>query len=111
LCSLGNNAGLCGVGLRECHGSRSAAKVGLAFGILIGIGALVACILLYWKRRANIARAQRLRKFLSSLVFGFILLFFLLFSTDLFTKFFIDTQLGVPILDLMLCGFIPLAVM
>jgi hypothetical protein len=58
--NLGNNAGLCGVGLRECHGSRSAAKVGLAFGILIGIGALVACILLYWKRRANIARAQRL---------------------------------------------------
>jgi undecaprenyl pyrophosphate phosphatase UppP len=106
LCSLGNNAGLCGVGLRECHGSRSAAKVGLAFGILIGIGALVACILLYWKRRANIARAQRLRKlFPSSLVFGFILSFFLLFSTHLFTK------LGVPMLDLMLCGFIPLAVM
>ncbi|XP_074565406.1 receptor-like protein 4 [Curcuma longa] len=56
------NAGLCGIpGLRACGPHLSlAAKIGIAFGALFGLLLVLLCILIWWKRRANILRAQKI---------------------------------------------------
>jgi hypothetical protein len=70
LCSLANNGGLCGVGIRNCHKVSGAAKVGIGFAIAFGIVAFFVGGYLCWKRRQNIARgAQRLRKYRFTLHF------------------------------------------
>nr|CAB3454388.1 unnamed protein product [Digitaria exilis] len=57
-----DNAGLCGIpGLRECGPHLSvAAKIGMAFGVLLAILFLVVFAACWWKRRQNILRAQKL---------------------------------------------------
>ncbi|KAL6589627.1 hypothetical protein ACP70R_050285 [Stipagrostis hirtigluma subsp. patula] len=57
-----DNAGLCGIpGLRECGPHLSvAAKIGLAFGVLLAFLFLVVFAACWWKRRQNILRAQKL---------------------------------------------------
>ncbi|KAF8096567.1 hypothetical protein N665_0306s0022 [Sinapis alba] len=57
-----DNAGLCGIpGLPACgpHLS-SGAKIGIAFGVSIAFLLLVACAMIWWKRRQNILRAQHI---------------------------------------------------
>ncbi|XP_042437943.1 receptor-like protein 4 [Zingiber officinale] len=56
------NAGLCGIpGLRACGPHLSlAAKLGIAFGALFGLLLILLCVLIWWKRRANILRAQKI---------------------------------------------------
>ncbi|KAL8140244.1 hypothetical protein V2J09_006265 [Rumex salicifolius] len=56
------NEGLCGIpGLPTCgtHLSTSA-KLGIAFGGCMGLLLAVVCTILWWKRRQNILRAQRI---------------------------------------------------
>ncbi|XP_006657733.1 receptor-like protein 4 [Oryza brachyantha] len=57
-----DNAGLCGIpGLHECGPHLSvAAKIGMAFGVLVAILFLVVFAACWWKRRQNIRRAQKL---------------------------------------------------
>lgn len=57
-----DNAGLCGIpGLGECGPHLSvAAKIGMAFGVLLAILFLVVFAACWWKRRQNILRAQKL---------------------------------------------------
>lgn len=61
-CSFTDNAGLCGIpGLPACgpHLS-SGAKVGIAFGVSLAFLLIVACAMIWWKRRQNILRAQQI---------------------------------------------------
>ncbi|KAM3365875.1 hypothetical protein ACQJBY_015470 [Aegilops geniculata] len=57
-----DNAGLCGIpGLRECGPHLSvAAKIGMAFGVLVAFLFLVVFAACWWKRRQNIIRGQKL---------------------------------------------------
>lgn len=62
LCSFTDNAGLCGIpGLPACgpHLS-SGAKIGIAFGVSLAFLLIVACAMIWWKRRQNILRAQQI---------------------------------------------------
>ncbi|CAH2034153.1 unnamed protein product, partial [Thlaspi arvense] len=57
-----DNAGLCGIpGLPACgpHLS-SGAKIGIAFGVSLTFLLIVACAMIWWKRRQNILRAQHI---------------------------------------------------
>ncbi|XP_020096457.1 receptor-like protein kinase At3g21340 isoform X2 [Ananas comosus] len=56
------NAGLCGIpGLPSCGPHLSiAAKIGIAFGSLIGLLLMVVFAACWWKRRQNILRAQKI---------------------------------------------------
>lgn len=58
--NLANNENLCGVGIRPCGGLKAGSKAGLIVGVIITclLAALFGYI--YYKRRQNIARAQRL---------------------------------------------------
>lgn len=57
-----DNAGLCGIpGLHECGPHLSvAAKIGMAFGVLVAFLFLVVFAACWWKRRQNIIRGQKL---------------------------------------------------
>ncbi|KAM3385434.1 hypothetical protein ACQJBY_009347 [Aegilops geniculata] len=57
-----DNAELCGIpGLRECGPHLSvAAKIGMAFGVLVAFLFLVVFAACWWKRRQNIIRSQKL---------------------------------------------------
>ncbi|XP_066397775.1 receptor-like protein 4 [Miscanthus floridulus] len=57
-----DNAGLCGIpGLHDCGPHLSvAAKIGMAFGVLLAILFLVVFTACWWKRRQNILRAKKL---------------------------------------------------
>lgn len=62
-CSLANNDGLCGLGLRSCNNMSHGMKTGIVFAIVGGFIILVLGGYLCWKRRMNMIRgAQRLRK-------------------------------------------------
>lgn len=56
-----DNAGLCGIpGLPTCGPHLSAgAKVGIVFAACLGLLFVVGCSMIWWKRRQNILRAQR----------------------------------------------------
>ncbi|WOL10422.1 receptor-like protein kinase [Canna indica] len=56
------NAGLCGIpGLPTCGPHLSVpAKIGIAFGSLFGLLLVILCVLIWWKRRANIRRTQKI---------------------------------------------------
>lgn len=56
------NDGLCGIpGLASCGPHLSVgAKIGIAFGALIGFLLLLVCLGCWWKRRQNILRAQKI---------------------------------------------------
>lgn len=56
------NAGLCGIpGLPTCGPHLSvAAKIGISFGALFGLLLVLLGVLIWWKRRANIRRAQKI---------------------------------------------------
>lgn len=60
--SFTGNAGLCGIpGLPSCGPHLSiAAKIGIAFGSLIGLLLMVVFAACWWKRRQNILRAQKI---------------------------------------------------
>ena len=62
LCSFTDNAGLCGIpGLPTCGPHLSAgAKVGVGLAVCLAFLLLVGCSIVWWKRRQNILRAQRL---------------------------------------------------
>lgn len=57
-----DNAGLCGMpGLRTCGPHLSTgAKIGIAFAVSLTLLLIVGCSIIWWKRRQNILRAQRL---------------------------------------------------
>ncbi|KAL9234042.1 hypothetical protein vseg_008960 [Gypsophila vaccaria] len=57
-----DNAGLCGIpGLPTCGPHLSAgAKVGIVFAACLGVLSVVGCLIVWYKRRQNILRAQRL---------------------------------------------------
>ncbi|VAH29835.1 unnamed protein product [Triticum turgidum subsp. durum] len=57
-----DNAGLCGIpGLHECGPHLSvAAKIGMAFGVLVAFLFLVVFAACWWKRRQNVIRGQKL---------------------------------------------------
>lgn len=61
-CSFTDNAGLCGIpGLRTCGPHLSpGAKVGIALAVFIALLLIVGCSIIWWKRRQNILRAQKL---------------------------------------------------
>ncbi|KAG0615556.1 hypothetical protein M758_5G050700 [Ceratodon purpureus] len=58
--NLANNDGLCGVGIRSCDELKQGSRAGIIVGVLLG--SLMAFLFgyVYYKRRQNIARAQRL---------------------------------------------------
>lgn len=60
--NFSGNAGLCGIpGLPICGPHLStAAKVGIAIGVLIAFFLIILCSVCWWKRRQNILRAQKL---------------------------------------------------
>lgn len=60
--SFTGNAGLCGIpGLPSCGPHLSvAAKIGIAFGASFVFLLAVVAALIWWKRRENILRAQRI---------------------------------------------------
>jgi hypothetical protein len=67
MCSFANNAGLCGVGLGSCNqDSKKSTKAGIIIAIIVAVIMVLTGGLVYWKRRANIARAQRLRELSNS---------------------------------------------
>lgn len=69
ICSFANNDGLCGVGLGSCNqDSNKGTKAGIIVAVIVAVAMVLTGGFVYWKRRANIARAQRLRK-LSTSVF------------------------------------------
>ncbi|XP_021726489.1 receptor-like protein kinase At5g59670 [Chenopodium quinoa] len=57
-----DNAGLCGIpGLRTCGPHLSlGAKVGITIAVFLALLLIVGCSIIWWKRRQNILRAQRL---------------------------------------------------
>lgn len=62
MCSFSGNAGLCGIpGLPTCgpHLSTSS-KVGIAIGVFVSFLLILGCLIIWWKRRQNILRAQKL---------------------------------------------------
>lgn len=61
-CSFTGNDGLCGIpGLPSCGPHLSvAAKIGIAFGVLIAFLLLLVFFACWWKRRQNILRAQKI---------------------------------------------------
>jgi len=61
-CSFTDNAGLCGIpGLPACGPHLTAGgKVGIAVGALLALFLLVMLLIICWKRRQNIIRAQQI---------------------------------------------------
>ncbi|KAK9714617.1 hypothetical protein RND81_06G107400 [Saponaria officinalis] len=57
-----DNPGLCGIpGLPTCGPHLSAgAKVGIGFAACLGVLSVIGCLIIWYKRRQNILRAQRL---------------------------------------------------
>lgn len=56
------NAGLCGIpGLPTCGPHLSTgSKVGIAIGVFVSFLLILGCLIIWWKRRQNILRAQKL---------------------------------------------------
>lgn len=61
-CSIANNEDLCGVGIKPCGHLKGGTKAGIIVGVLLGSLLAALAIYIFYKRRQNIARAQRLRK-------------------------------------------------
>ncbi|XP_073392572.1 receptor-like protein 4 isoform X2 [Physcomitrium patens] len=61
---VSNNEGLCGVGLRPCSQANSGGKAVriTAFVVSLVIVLTAGLVFLYWKKRANMARAQKLAR-------------------------------------------------
>lgn len=62
MCSFTANAGLCGIpGLPTCGPHLSTgSKVGIAIGVFVSFLLILGCLIIWWKRRQNILRAQKL---------------------------------------------------
>ncbi|XP_024367592.1 receptor-like protein 4 [Physcomitrium patens] len=58
--NIANNEDLCGVGIKPCGHLKGGTKAGIIVGVLLGSLLAALAIYIFYKRRQNIARAQRL---------------------------------------------------